>query len=83
MRITHIHLTEDFKLIMEFNSEENRVLDMKEFLKDEKGLLSEIRDNLQLFLSVKIDNVSGTVYWKNGVIFDPEILYEESKKILK
>jgi Protein of unknown function (DUF2442) len=64
--------------MLEFDKKEYRMLDIKKFLKNDGGLLADIRDNVDQFMSVSIDNVSGTVCWSNGVDFDPEILYQNS-----
>ncbi|GGA74299.1 DUF2442 domain-containing protein [Ornithinibacillus halotolerans] len=81
MKITSVYPTRTFKLILEFDMREYRMLNIKKFLKSDTGLLAEIRDDLDVFMSVKIDEVAGTVCWENGVDFDPDILYQESKDV--
>lgn len=73
--------TQTFKLIFEVNQEEYWLLDMKKFLLNDTGKLSEIRDDIKLFQTVKIDQVNGNVMWENGVDFDKEILMENSLNI--
>lgn len=73
--------TQTFKLIFEVNQEEYWLLDMKKFLLNDTGKLSEIRDDIKLFQTVKIDQVNGNVMWENGVDFDKEILKENSLNI--
>lgn len=63
------------------NQEEYWLLDMKKFLLNDTGKLSEIRDDIKLFQTVKIDQVNGNVMWENGVDFDKEILMENSLNI--
>lgn len=73
--------TQTFKLIFEVNQEEYWLLDMKKFLLNDTGKLSEIRDDIKMFQTVKIDPVNGNVMWENGVDFDKEILKENSLNI--
>lgn len=81
MRVTSVFPTRTFKLIVEFDKKEYRMLDIKKFLQDDKGLLADVRDDLDLFMSVSVDDVAGTVAWSNGVDFDPEVIYRNSKDI--
>lgn len=78
MKITSVYPTRTFKLILEFDKKEYRMLNIKKFLQSDNGVLADIRDNLDLFLTVDVDKVAGTVCWENGVDFDPAILYEKS-----
>ncbi|WP_375199574.1 DUF2442 domain-containing protein [Lysinibacillus sp. RS11] len=82
MRITFVIPTRNFKLLLMFDRQESRILDIRKFLKDDNsGLLAEVRDNLELFLQVTLDDIAGTVCWPNGVDFEPAVLYQESKDI--
>lgn len=72
---------EDFKLVLEFNNFDRRILDIKEFLKGDGGLLEEISNDIDLFETVTVDRVSGTIRFANNMDFDPEILYQASKPI--
>jgi hypothetical protein len=61
MKITAVFVFRTFKLIMEVNRVEYWLLDMKDFLWNDEVKLSEVRDDLQTFLSMKIDELSGTL----------------------
>lgn len=52
MRITSVIPTRKFKLLLVFDMQEYRIVDIRTFLKDDSGLLAEVRDNLELFLQV-------------------------------
>ncbi|WP_323653213.1 DUF2442 domain-containing protein [Lysinibacillus xylanilyticus] len=79
MRITSVLPTRNFKLLLVFDMQESRILDIRKFLKDDNSsLLAEVRDNLGLFLQVTLDDIAGTVCWPNGVDFEPVVLYQES-----
>lgn len=58
-------------------------MDIRAFLSQDVGLLTEIREDLNMFLTAKVDSVAGTVFWDNGVDFDPKILYESSEDLDK
>lgn len=84
MKVTSVFATVTFKLILEFNNSEYRLLDIKQFLQnDDLGKLAEIRENIDVFRKVKVDKKARTVCWENGIVvdFDPEILYNSSLNI--
>lgn len=81
MRVTSVFPIRTFKLIVEFDKKEYRLLDIKKFLQDDKGVLADVRDDLELFMSVSVDNVAGTITWPNEVDFDPQVIYQNSKDI--
>lgn len=80
MRITSLFATKMFKLILEFDNREYRLLDIKQFLQNDKGKLAELCND-DMFQTVKLDRKAGTVVWENGVDFDPEILFQASVSI--
>ncbi|MFE8698257.1 DUF2442 domain-containing protein [Cytobacillus sp. FJAT-53684] len=81
MRILSFYTTKTFKLIMEFDNQEYRLLDMKELLHDEQGLLKDLCNDINLFLTAELDQVSGSIRWKNDVDFESSLLYEESQDL--
>lgn len=50
LKILSFYLTKSFKLIMEFDNQEYRLLDMKDFLKNEKGLLKDLANEINFCL---------------------------------
>jgi hypothetical protein len=81
VKITAVYAFRTFKLIMEVNHADYWLLDMKGFSHNDKGKLSEIRDDINMFQTVKIDDVSGSAVWENGVDFDKEVLIKNSSNI--
>lgn len=81
MRLTAVFATISFKLILEFDNKEYRLLDIKKFLENGKGKLKDLKDDIKLFRSARIDKVSGAVLFGNEVDFDHEILYKSSVNI--
>lgn len=63
---------------MEIENQEYRLLDTKEFLKNEKGILQELCNDINLFLTAELDEITGNIKWRNGVEFEPESLYNVS-----
>lgn len=63
---------------MEFENSDYRLLDMREFLQNEEGLMKEIINDIDVFMTANLDEDAGTIRWANGVDFDPEILYKNS-----
>ncbi|WP_337018379.1 DUF2442 domain-containing protein [Oceanobacillus massiliensis] len=78
MRVLSFYPTKTFKLILEFENSDYRLLDMREFLQNEEGLKEEIINDIEVFMTAKLDEVAGTIRWSNDVDFDPEILYKSS-----
>ena len=66
----------DYKLLLTFENQENRVFDMQGYLNT--GIFTELKD-LNTFQSVKVS--FDTIEWSNGADLDPEMLYSESKLI--
>ncbi|MCH1627235.1 DUF2442 domain-containing protein [Fredinandcohnia sp. SECRCQ15] len=78
VRVLSFYPTKTFKLILEFENSDYRLLDMREFLHNKEGLMKEIINDIEVFMTAKLDEVAGTVMWANDVDFDPGILYESS-----
>lgn len=78
MRVLSFYPTKTFKLILEFENSDYRLLDMLEFLQNEEGLMKEIINDIEVFMTAKLDEVAGTIIWANDVDFDPEFLYKYS-----
>lgn len=66
---------------MEFEKNEYRVLDVRKFLQNDQGLLKDICNDVNLFMSAEIDEVAGTIRFSNEVDFDSNVLYEASQDL--
>jgi len=64
----------DFRLLLTFDSAEERIFDMKPYLT--KGVFTELADE-SLFNSVHV--CFDTVEWGNGADLCPEVLYAKSE----
>jgi len=63
----------DYKLLLKFENDENRLFDVQPYLN--MGKFSELKD-VSLFNSVKVSFDS--IEWANHLDFSPEFLYEKS-----
>ncbi|MGB9879292.1 MAG: DUF2442 domain-containing protein [Anaerolineae bacterium] len=73
--IKSVYPLKDYHLILEFENDEYRIIDVKPFI---KGPVFEPIKNLAFFKQVRIDPDAGTVTWPNGADLDPDVLYEKS-----
>jgi len=63
----------NFEVLLEFSSGEQKVVDLEPLL---RGLIFEpIRNDVEYFRMVRVDDELGTIVWSNGADIDPEVLY--------
>ena len=74
--ITKVVPIDNYKLILSFGKEEQRIFDVFPILNF--GKFSELQD-LETFKKVHVS--FDTIEWENGLDLDPEYLYEKSTKI--
>jgi hypothetical protein len=77
LSIIDVKPLEDYKLLLKFENEEEKIFDMKPYL--DVGKFQELKDE-NLFKKVKIS--FDTIEWANGLDFDPEVLYEKSSALV-
>ena len=68
--------TDDYKLILSFDKDEQRIFDVSPILN--LGKFSELQD-LEKFKKVRV--CFDTIEWENGLDLDPEYLYEKSIQV--
>ena len=74
VRIATAKPLEGFKVRLEFTDGTTKEVDLQPYL---HGLIFEpIRNDLQMFRSVKVDARMGTIVWDNGADIDPDVLYK-------
>lgn len=78
MKIISFYATKTFKLLLEFEKGEYRACDFRKALESSNALLKEVMEDVDLFLTVKIDITSGDLYWENKLKFSAETFYELS-----
>jgi hypothetical protein len=77
LSIIDVKPLEDYKLLLKFENNEERVFDIKPYL--EIGKFNELKDK-NLFKTVRVS--FDTIEWDNGLDFDPEVLYEKSSLLV-
>ncbi len=78
LAIKKVQAIEDYKLIITFENQEERILDMVPYLAI--GKFTELKEK-SLFNSVKVHFDS--IEWANHMDLDPEFIYQKSKKYKK
>ena len=76
LAIKNVQPTPNYQLILTFENGEKRQFDMNPYLGT--GIFKELKD-VTLFNSVKVS--FDTIEWENEADLDPEVLYNNSKKI--
>jgi hypothetical protein len=77
LSIIDVKALEDYKLLLKFENDEEKIFDMKPYL--DIGKFKELKDK-KLFDTVRVS--FDTIEWDNGLDFDPEVLYEKSSLLV-
>ena len=77
LAIKEVNPLDNYLLLLTFENGEKRQFDMKPYL--DLGIFKELKD-LRLFRTVKTNFDS--IEWDNQADFDPEVLYQNSIKIV-
>ncbi len=62
-----------FEVLLEFSTGEQRRIDLEPFLRG--PVFEPLRQDPELFRSVRVDEELGTIVWENGADIDPDVLY--------
>jgi hypothetical protein len=76
LAVKNARAVDDYKLMVTFENDENRIFDMAPYLN--VGKFAELK-NKSLFRSVRVNFDS--IEWGNRLDLDPEFLYQKSMKI--
>ncbi|MBK8989352.1 MAG: DUF2442 domain-containing protein [Chloroflexi bacterium] len=77
-RVENVKPNANYTVTLEFTNGEQRVFDVKPYL--DKGIFRELQDP-GYFNSVR--PFLGSVQWKNGQDFCPDVLYELSRAVIQ
>lgn len=80
-RVIYVEAMDNFELILMFDNEEYRILNIRDFLEDVHGSLAEVRADLKIFQTAAIIVDSGIMRWSNGGEIDSGSLYEASRTL--
>ena len=72
-KVKHLN---DYKLEVEFNSGETKVVDLSNHL---DGEIFEPLKKIEYFKTVKVNQEFETIYWENGADIAPEFLFDIGK----
>lgn len=73
VRVQRVTPLDAYKVRLRFTDGTDRVVDLEPYLHGE--VFREIKNNPNLFRSVKVDKELGTIVWDNGADIDPDVLY--------
>lgn len=74
VRIRAVKPLEDFKVHLEFTDNTIKEIDLAPYLHG--PIFEPIRNDPQVFRSVRVDPRMGTIVWDNGADIDPDVLYK-------
>jgi hypothetical protein len=74
VRIYTVKPLEGFQVRLEFTDGTTKEVDLQPYLHG--PIFEPIRNDLQVFRSVKVDSRMGTIVWDNGADIDPDVLYK-------
>ena len=79
VRIRSVKPLQNYVVHLEFTDGTNRDIDLEPYL---RGIIFEpLRENLEAFRAVKVDERMKTICWENGADIDPDVLYHNLKPV--
>jgi hypothetical protein len=73
IRIRSVEVLHDFTVRLEFTNGTAREVDLEPYLHGQ--VFESLRQDLEAFRNVHVDERSGTIMWDNGADIDPDVLY--------
>lgn len=73
IRIRSVKVLKKFLVSIEFTDSTQRETDLEPYLHG--PIFEPIRNDLDIFNSIKVDKRMGTIIWDNGADIDPDVLY--------
>ena len=73
VRIRAVKALEGFTVRLEFTDGTHKEVDLEIYLRG--PIFEPIRNDPQVFRSVRVDPQMGTIVWDNGADIDPDVLY--------
>jgi hypothetical protein len=75
VRIRSVKPLKGFQVRLKFTNGEQRVVDLEPYLRG--PIFESLREDPELFRSVRVDEELGTIVWENGADIDPDVLHGE------
>jgi plasmid maintenance system killer protein len=77
IRIRGVEALDPFRVRLEFTDGSKREVDLEIYLRG--PVFEPIRNDPEVFRSIRVDPQLGTIVWPNGADVDPDVLYHELK----
>jgi len=68
-----VKFIKNFEVELEFSTGEKKVVDLEPLLRG--PIFEPVRNNPEVFRSIRVDEELGTIIWENGADIDPDVLY--------
>jgi Protein of unknown function (DUF2442) len=79
VRTNSVKPLENFVVQLEFTDGTQRNIDLEPYLRGK--IFEPLRENLDIFRTVKVDERMKTICWENGADIDPDVLYHNLKPV--
>ena len=73
MSVRSVGLLEGFQVRLGFDDGTEKIVDLEIYLHG--PIFEPMRNDLNVFQSVRVDKEAGTIVWPNGADIDPNVLY--------
>lgn len=73
VRVRSVEVLAGFSVRLRFSDGSSRDVDLEKYLHG--PVFDGIRNNPDVFRSVRVDERGGTICWENGADIDPDVLY--------
>jgi len=73
VRVKSVKPLDGFRVRLGFTDGSSKEIDLEPYLHG--PVFDPIRDDPEMFRSVKVDERMGTIVWPNGADMDPDVLY--------
>ncbi|MDE3091983.1 MAG: DUF2442 domain-containing protein [Chloroflexota bacterium] len=77
--VVDVQVLDGYKVHLTFQDGTTGIVDLEPHLQG--PVFEPLRDDRQLFQSVRVDPEAGTIVWPNGADIAPDTLYQETKMV--
>jgi Protein of unknown function (DUF2442) len=79
VRIKSVKPLENYTVRIVFTDDTERNVDLEPYLRGK--IFEPLRNNIEAFKAVKVDERMKTICWENGADIDPDVLYHNLKPV--
>ncbi len=73
VRVSDVEALDGFNVRLTFSDSIEKVINLEAYLRG--PVFAAMRNDLELFRAVSVDEEAGTIVWPNGADLDPDVLY--------